>query len=530
MAFLGLMTKQEHEQAIKALKQDIFKDIPNFLMATAEGQALSMPNPAVYGNQADLYRTLSWVLQAVNITADAGALTPFEVKRIVSGKEPKDIPNHEFELLLMRPNPLDSRYEFLYGTIAMLMLTGNAYWFLNKANENATPDELWVIPSHMIIPVPDGRMFIRGYLYTAENGREFMLEPWEVCHFRRFNPYNRFIGLSAIEAIATVSQGDLKMQEWNTRFFGKNNARLPGIVTFEQFIEKTTWERIKEDTREAAQNRELLMLNGVGQGGVNWLQNAISQKEMEFLSGREFNRDEIWTTLAPGLVSMLSSSATEANARNGSAVFNERTVYPKHVMMAEKITNQILPLYAGRPLIGQFEDIRITDRQMEMDEMKLYSESHTLAEIREKYYGDPPLDDERDDLLPSQIKATSGGIQEPAPVAPQPVNAPQQETNSAQNTPPENQPQDAQQQAQKAVVDELRKWERKAIKSIGKPVEFVSDIIPDPLARYVSIRLKGCTSQTAVKAVFDAARAEAEPKPKEAELVLQGLMEVLKGK
>lgn len=414
----GLMTRKEVQQQIEeALKAEIGKYQP-WLLQTADAERFNLPDPSVYENQADLYRKLSWVLQAVEITANAGAVSRFDVKRIIANEEPKDIPNHPFETLLQRPNPLDSRFEFLVATIEMWKLTGNCYWWLNRESEFDPPSEMWIIPSHMIQPVPDGKMFIRGYLYWPGNGMEIMLPPHEIVHFRRNNPFSRFIGLSAIEAIALVARGDLSMQEWNTRLFAENNARLPGILTFEQMIADPTWEKIKADTREAARKRELLMLRGVGGGGVHWMQNAVAQKDMEFLAGRQFNKEEIYNTLAPGLYSMLSENATEANSRTGRAAFAELTIYPMHVMMAEKITKDILPAYGSgrsRPLIGQFEDVRMEDKQLRLAEMIEYSKSHTVEEVRREFYGDEPLGDDRDRLLPSQITATSGGIQKPAP-------------------------------------------------------------------------------------------------------------------
>ena len=524
MAFLGLVSKREHDKLMaemEAIKQGLEK-LPAFLYETADAQRFAIPDPSVYGNQADLYRKLSWVLQAVDLTASAASLTPFAVKRILSGKEPKDIPNHEFEMLMRRPNPLDSRYEFLYGTVAMFMLTGNAYWYMAKGSENEKPLELWLIPSNMITPVPDKQMYLKGFYYYPGNGKKMLLEPWQVVHFRRHNPFNRFVGMSAVESIALIAQGDLSMQDWNTRLFAENNARLPGILTFEQMIAQDTWEKIKSDTREAAKKRELLMLRGVGQGGVNWMQNAVSQKEMEFLSGRKMNAKEIMDTLAPGSYTMLYENANEANSRTGAAVFNERTIYPKHVLIAEKITNEILKLYPGRPLVGEFEDIRITDRQLAMEEQREYSIVHTIKEIRMEYYGDEPLGDERDDLLPSQISASSGVEEEPEEeTAP---SMPMQEMANAENEPPETDD-----EQDKEVIEDLRKWERKAIKRVGRDTEFITDLIPDAIAKRIHAHLPGCTSQTAVKALFDSARAEVQPKPKEAMLVLQGLMKVLEG-
>src|SRR5688572_10813591 len=107
MALFGLVSKKEYQALqlqIESLKAEVSK-VPSFLLQTAEAERFNMPDPSVYGNQADLYRLSSWVLQAVSFVASAASLTPFEVSRIVAGKEPKDIPNHEFEMLLAHPNP-----------------------------------------------------------------------------------------------------------------------------------------------------------------------------------------------------------------------------------------------------------------------------------------------------------------------------------------------------------------------------------------------------------------------------------------
>lgn len=514
MPIFGLMTKKEFDTGIEAaVKAAMLKDAPRWLLELADAEQFQMPDPSVYEHQAQMYRISSWVLTAVSMVSSAAALTPFSVARVVAGKEPKDIPNHEFEMLLRRPNPLDSRYEFLYATIASLMLNGNSYWYNNAENENAAPDELWHIQSHKIVPVPDKQSFIRGYLYYPGNGREILLEPWQVIHFKSYNPFTPYLGLSALESLAMTLHGDLGMQSWNSKYFNENNARLPGILAFEQMVEDNTWNKIKADTREASKKRELLMLRGSGQGGVKWLQNSISQKEMEFLEGRIKNKEEVWSVLAPGLMSMLSESSTEANSRTGKAVFNENSVYPKHVLMGEKISNELLPKYGisdkARPLVGYFEDIRITDQQMELDKQKQYAETHTIGEIREEFYGDEPLGDDRDKLLIKQVNAQSGDIQEPPlpRVMPgqQPVNKPKQEAAAARNEPPKDDPKD---EAKKAMLDELGRYERKAVKNVGKAVDFVSDILPDSTIAMLQKHLPNCQSVTAVKAVFDVERGK----------------------
>jgi HK97 family phage portal protein len=517
MSIFGFMTKKETAAAIEeAVKAALLESVPRWLAETADTYRLRMPDPSVYGNQADLYRKLSWVLSACEITAQFAATAKFSVSRIIADREPRDIPNHPFEMLLRKPNPLDGRFSFLVASFISYKLTGNCYWWMNKPTPDSPPDELWFIPSHMIIPIPDKQMYVSGYYYYPENGKEMILPPEEILHVRRFNPANRFVGLSAIESIAQVATGDLHMQEWNTNLFGDGNGQLRGVLAFADMINDETWRKLKNDMRESSRRREHMLLRGVGANGVNWMQNAVSQKEMEFLSGRDFNKEEIWTVLAPGLYSMLSENATEANSRTGQSAFKDFSIFPMHTLWNEEITNKILPLYGSsnsRPLVGAFEDVRGEDRELKIKEIETFAKFHPINEVRETYYNAEPIGDERGELLVAQIKPESGGIQEP-PMPSKPVpGASKPETSKN----PSKDDDDASKgdaskptRAQKAVL-ELNTWQRKAVKSVGKRVEFEVADVPENIAAYVNQFLPGCNSNSAVKSVFDNARRMVDP-------------------
>lgn len=499
MSIFGLSTRRETDllrQELAALKAERHK-YEQWQLDTAQAEKWTMPDPSVYGNQADLYRTVSWVMSAVDITAFTAALTPFRVMEAKPDQEPKDIVNHDFEALLRIPNPEDSRSEFFYSTVAFYKMTGNAYWWLNRKDENSPPVEMWIIPPHMIDPCPDGRMYLDGYDYSPGDGGTIHLETWEIVPFRRFNPFSRFRGLSAIESLALAATGDKSMAEYNSKLFNEKGGSPPGIFLFEQMIEDDQWKKIKADRREAAQKREDMMLRGVGDvGGVKWQQNAISQRDMEFLEGRKFNKSEIFSGLAPGLESMTDPSATEANANAGERTFMAKCIYPLHVMMAEKITASILPVY-GENLVGKFDDVRISDRQLALQEMSEYAKTHTVAEIRRKYYQDDPLGDERDDLFPAQVNAQTGQPEPPAPVIMQ--SEPKPETIRGQEPLEEADEAEAENNALKA---ELEKWRRKAIKKIGQAVPFESDVIPPEINAAILSALPACKTAENVRALF----------------------------
>ena len=386
-------------RAVPAKAQPITNP-PAFLRADAVAEQYSIPDRSLPEAQLELYQRLSWVQIAVSKIAEVGATTAFNVLSL-DGEETNDIPNHPFELLLRRPNPLQSRAEFLEGTLINFALTGNSYWWLNLIA--GKPAELWLLPPHKVKPVPDGRQYLRGYLYDTGQGTPIPLELTEVVHFRRFHPLNSFVGLSPIEALAVVATGDMAAQKWNTNFFSKDNAKMSGILGFRDPIPDPDWARMKQDIKSeyGGTQRAMMMLRNVGDG-IHWSPTAMSQGDMQFLEGRTFTKEEVFAIYAPGLSSMLAVNATEANSVSGKRTFVEYGVWPHLVRIAEKITNDLLPLY-GPGLVGEFDDIRVTDKQMELSEIAAYSQTHTVDEVRAKYYGDDELGDERGNLLVTEV-------------------------------------------------------------------------------------------------------------------------------
>jgi HK97 family phage portal protein len=474
--------------------------LADWLVATGDAGRFSVPDGSLYAAQAEFYQKLTWVHLAVSIVASTCAAVDFTVKeRTKEGL--KEIDNHPFERLLQRPNPMQSRLEFLEAVFAYRALTGNAYVWLNKASEAAAPEEAWVVASSQIKPVPDGKLYLKGYEYDPGDGRRIALEPWEIVHFKRFHPLNRYVGLSPLEAAAVVAAGELQMQNWNARLFGESNAKLPSVLAFADFVPDDEWERLKKEARDRSRTRDMMMLRNVGKGGVEWIRAAASQKDMEFMGGRKMNRDELLSLFAPGLASMIDVNATEANAVAGKETFVEFSVWPALSAVAEKITNDVLPTY-GAGLVGGFEDIRVTNRESDLQEQAEYSKTHTVDEIRMEYYGDKPLGDERGSLLPAEIA-------KPAQVAPVVAQAERDDPGARRDAAPHEEP---------LSLDELKEleaWEKFTIKRLGKGGRpFGPKVLRAETAERIGAGLADARTVEDVRAVFageKAARGELAP-------------------
>ncbi len=429
------------------------------------------PDAGSAERQAALYANLAWIQIAVANVANVVATAPLSVARLAPGREPETQPGHAFELLLRRPNPAMSRYEFLEATCAWRAITGNCYWWLNRLTPTSPPDELWIIPSGQITPLPDGAGGVRGYRYDPGDGAMMMLPVEEVVHFRTFNPLSRYVGLSAVQALAIDGAADLAAQRYNAAFYDRDNAKPGGLLAFADNIDQPTWDRLQEDMRDqtgGTKNRRLMLLRNVGPGGVQWIATQMSRAEMGYLEQRTFTKEEVFALLAPGLASILAVNATEANSTAGKDTFLEMAVAPALTAIAEKITNDVLPAY-GDGLTAAFADVSRADTAVELQQQQAAARVMTVNEVRAKFYGLPPLGDARGQQLAAGASAAPPAS--PAPTDPTP---------------------DALAMAGKAL--DRRRWRDKAIKAqaAGRAadVPFTPDWLSDDEAMTIRAALR----------------------------------------
>jgi len=519
----GFISRSQFDMRVsEAIKREL-DNVPRWMGETADATRGGMPDPFIYANQADLYRLSPILGTALDILADDVGLSKFNVKRMV-GEEVRDIPNHDFELLMRNPNPLETGMEFLGSTTRGYKLNGNHVWWMNRADKYEQPAELWEIPFHMIAPVPDGRLYISHYNYFPGNGKTPMPLPvWQIVHFKTYNPLNRFVGLSPIESLVDTITGDLGMRKTSRRTYTEYGGAPQSILAFKDWVPDEAWKDIKREKQQAAMRNEMMMLRGVGEG-VSWMARAMSSKDMDFIAQLKANMTDIFNRMCPGLVAMLSENATEANALAARATYSEKTLWKTLEMIAQKVTGDILPVY-GRKLMGVFDDPRVVDRKLELEEQNAFERTHTIEEIRQEYYQDDPIGDERDKLFVNQVNTQSGGIQKPPPPprlpAPQPL-LPSGDTQPAEEIAlTDNGGEDLQ---AKAAVNALYKWRRQVVDGRnGKAMLFTNADLPDMLVKSIKKKLPLLEKESAIK-MFDTYIEGYKPKPKaDAAAVLEGI-------
>jgi len=490
---------------------------PGFLSGWAESSKWSGGDSTSRGAQRRAMQN-SWVYAAVQLIArEVSAAELGVIEQSDAESDPVAVRNHPVERVLRRPNPYIGR-SFLWQYTAMwLELSGDAYWF-TLVDAGGEVVEIWPLPSRDVEVMPgDGERFVDYFRYTV-NGREYHIPAENVIHFMLPNPFDIFRGLSPLVAAMLPSDSDTAMAVWNGAFFGRDNVMPSAIINIKSDESgdlegaRADIEMLKQDLRAeyGAIGRRTLVTAGDAISAVllGW-----NPKDMDFLAGRQFTKDEIFVIYGiPG--GMMDKNATEANATVAEKNFKDKTIWPLLCLLAEQLTAQwIVPRY-GRSQEAAFKDIRVTNRAIELQEVAQAGPYLTVDEVRQRYWQLPALPDGAGKLPAGRQPAAGiGGI-----FGVQPTTQAGQVTGYPA--------------LQAAALSDIRLWREKSVRRWSRSGDaaapFVSDHIPAAVRAKIEAALGSANSLEAVKAIFDGVLSGDDPhaaEKAEEQLELQAALE-----
>lgn len=478
-----------------------------------------------------------WVYSCCQAIAGELSAARLVVKRRVEDEGEEDVDNHPWERLWEQPNPFFGRAALMSYWGWSLLLTGEAYLFLRPVGGQLA--EIWPVPPWHIEPIPDPAAFISGYRYHLGEGHApRRIESKYIVYSRLTNVFDPRRGLSPLVAAMVAVESDLAMRAWNKNFFSRENAAPSGMITVPRDTLDADLEVIRQqiwDYFGSGQRRV-----GVARAGdLAWTAFDRSQKDMEFLSGREFARTEI--ARAFGIPDgYWDKDATRANSEGAKATMIETAVWPKLELLMEDLNAQAAPHWLGDDdLRITFDDIRPRNIAAEMQEFSTHAPVLTVNELR-RLTGRDALPDYRGLLLLEELKKgaplpatvpamvaedAAAELGEPGEegegVMPEDAAAGAEDETTGSLGAEAPAPEDDAALAEQPEADaELKRWERKALKALkaGRPaaVPFVSEAIPAEAAVRIRAALADAGTVAAVKAAF--VKAEPADGPSDADL------------
>lgn len=489
-----------------------------------------------------LAATSAWAYSDIQLIANRVSA---RAARIKVGKwekgEVHTEPKHPLTDLLANPNPLMSGAFLLRYTAWWLLLSGNAYVFVSTPSiGRGEPSELWPLVANKVAPQPDtlreGPLGLTiDYEYEV-HGQRVLLPGEHVIHFRTANPWDYWRGLAPLAAGILAVETDHNQGQWNSQFFGKDNAIPLAVISLPETISDVDFDRAKDEIKEEFGGQRKTAITRAGDLSIETIQQSIA--DMQLIESRDFSRQEIDRVygVPEGLISGGLSGDSRLAAETAFAV---NTIQPLIDYMAEEWTVGLAWFY-DRSLICVAPDIVPRDRALTVQEYSIFGQDRTINENREELGLEPlkhPLCQEIPVRLLQFVAPTyptmDGSEPEPPPApvvvqaAPEPEAAPEaEEPPQAGAMSGQDAPQNvAAEEGAKAVphvpgqlvslsaaelmgcATELKRWRTVALKEVkaGRlPTErpFVSDILPPGMYAGVLAKLALAEDEAGVKAVF----------------------------
>jgi HK97 family phage portal protein len=287
---------------------------------------------------------------------------------------------HQALNVINKPNDFFSRFKLFELDQTYLDLTGESYWVIERDPRATFPTGIWSVRPDRMDPVPHPEKYLAGWIYTSPDGQEKIpLGTDEVIQVTYPNPMDPQRGLGPVQSILVDADCSRYSAAWNKNFFF--NSALPGgVIAVDHRMADDEWDEFQE--RWMASHRGMRAAHRVGmlEGGMTWIPNAMSMRDMDFAELRNLSRDVIREAFRMHKVMTgVSDDVNRANAQTGEEVFSNWGVVPRLDRRKDVINNFFLPMFGSTGENVEFDYIRPTPTNREQDNAELTAKANAVV-------------------------------------------------------------------------------------------------------------------------------------------------------
>ena len=275
--------------------------------------------------------------------------------------------------------------QLLKATYRDLLIFADAYWWVQRARNGKPIKAKRLHPK--FVTIETNGIEVTGYKYGPSADKSITYDPSVILHFKLDDPDNDLYGLSLLHSLMRTVATDLFAMEYNGNFF--ENSAQTGVI----FNMKNT------SPEEIERNRAWLDVNYVGaknahkplilEGDVEVSRSISTSKEMEFIEGRKFNREEILSVLdVPASKVAISGDSNRSTSKEDDNTFRSETVAPLQGIVEEEISNSlILGMFGYDDLVFKHREvskrdmIELTKMLAELERMGVFSVNEIRGEL-----------------------------------------------------------------------------------------------------------------------------------------------------
>jgi HK97 family phage portal protein len=350
-AILGVAREVINAAIVKAIPTVQRTTDNEFLLGGRLERVFGIPPQSLIEEQT--YVSTPWPYAAINAIARNIQTVPFVFEK-EGGRAAK---NHAFVDLFERPNRWQGFGQFMESIVSWLHLEGEVFIVLRRKNENEVPKEMTPDnPTNWEEVVDDDTKRLVGWFRVMEDGSKVPFRFHEVIHIKFWNPLNEFRGLAPMSAARSAIIQDRLTNEFNTTFFA-NSGSPAGVIEMDENLTEKQFERLArqyDDRHGGAGNAHKMLLL---EGGAKFKQTTFSQKDMEFLNQKKWNRDEILAVYGvPKMeVGIIEEGANLAVIKMQSQEFWQKNLIPKMDLIVWAFWAQLFSRINGGRVWAEFD-------------------------------------------------------------------------------------------------------------------------------------------------------------------------------
>lgn len=286
--------------------------------------------------------------------------------------------SHGLTRLLKRPNPQMGLAELLQYTIVYMSVGGNCYWYKVRSAAGRVV-QLWPLHDGQITPVPGKTQLIDHYELDTGAGTSTPIAATDIVHHKWLpDPLSPHKGLAPLLAVAREVDTDNEATRYLFSLL-KNDAmpRLGLVVPAGVELTADQFKRMKNQWNDE-HGEEKRGGVAVLEGGLDIKSIATNLKDLEFNALRRVPEARISGAFrVPAIIAQLYvglERSTLANYGEARMQFAEDTLVPLWSTVADEVTTDLLPDFAGKDdEVVEFDLNRVVALQARLRERRAFA-------------------------------------------------------------------------------------------------------------------------------------------------------------
>ncbi len=351
-------------------------------------------------------------------------ITSKRIKQKYYGQDVREVTEHPALDLIHCCNSYHNKVDLFELTSIYLDTTGNSYWLMGF-NELGIPEELYLLPSHLVEPVRDANYFIKEW--RVQQGSDQKTYPIrDVIHYKYNSPSDPYgEGVSPLRGAWGRRQISSKELSYLDNYLS-NQGRPDAVLSVKDSINPLEAERVAKEWRHRNQ--------GQGNGGILVVDGTMNLQPLNF-PAKDLAELQLYQVLKtvicncfhiPPDIFELGVSSNRSTKEAAIYSFANDCLTPRIQGIVQKLNDRLLP-YFDKRLFFEADSIIPEDKQHELavDTMLISQRVVTADEVRVKY-GYTSQAWAQEPLLPSgvmpadafDVPATDQAATEPVQAAP----------------------------------------------------------------------------------------------------------------